>query len=195
MSAQCGSSDPAPPVRLGLGDSRIDAGRFRWVTTIEPPDGHWSLNLPRKREASGALFFDSAGRVLVVKPTYRDGWAYPGGVVEVNEPPYAAAVREVKEELGLTRSLGRLLVVDWEPRTEAIPLEGLMTVFDGGVLTPQEISSIKLQESELGAFDFWTIEQVREMRPALHARRISAAMEARGTGIVVYLENGYPACL
>ncbi|MET9020413.1 NUDIX hydrolase [Actinopolymorpha sp. NPDC004070] len=162
------------------------------MTTIEPPDGHWSLRLPRKREASGALFFDSAGRVLVVKPTYTDGWDYPGGVVDANEAPYAAAAREVKEELGLTRPLGRLLVVDWEPRTEAIPIEGLMTVFDGGVLTPEEIASITLQESELGAFDFWSIRQVREMRPALYGRRISAAMRARKTGAVAYLENGYP---
>jgi len=31
---------------------------------------------------SGTLFFDSAGRILIVKPSYKDVWEIPGGVVE-----------------------------------------------------------------------------------------------------------------
>jgi 8-oxo-dGTP diphosphatase len=165
------------------------------VTAIEPPDNHWSLSLPRKREASGALFFDSTGRVLIVKPTYTDGWDYPGGVVEPNEAPYAAAIREIKEELGLERTLGSLIAVDWEPRTARIPIEGLMTVFDGGVLTSEEISAIQLQDSELSAFDFCALDQLSARLPDLYARRIRAAMHAKETGSVAYLENGYPVPL
>ncbi len=33
--------------------------------------------LARKRMAAGALFFDAAGRIYLVKPTYRAGWLIP----------------------------------------------------------------------------------------------------------------------
>ncbi|WP_405495010.1 NUDIX domain-containing protein [Nocardia sp. NBC_00511] len=71
--------------------------------------------LPRKRMGAGALFVDELDRVLLVEPTYKDYWELPGGVVEANESPLAAAVREIDEELGLTVTLGRLLAVDWVP--------------------------------------------------------------------------------
>jgi hypothetical protein len=46
-----------------------------------------------------------------------------GGAVEADESPYDAAVRELKEELGLTCAPGRLLAVDWVPprRTRGNP--------------------------------------------------------------------------
>jgi len=31
------------------------------------------------RVAAGVLFRDAQGRVLLVKPTYKDGWDIPGG--------------------------------------------------------------------------------------------------------------------
>lgn len=162
------------------------------MSRIDPPPGHWSLNLPRKREASGALFFDEHGRVLTVDPTYVEGWDYPGGVVEPEEAPYGAACREIREELGLTKRIGRLLAVDWEPRTAAIPIEGLVTVFDGGVLTTEEIDSIRLPPDELRAYDFCPADQLEKRLPPLYARRIRAAIDARTTGTMAYLENGFP---
>jgi len=47
----------------------------------------------------------------VVEPAYKDHWELPGGVVGAGESPYDAAARE----LGLSVTLGRLLVVDWVP--------------------------------------------------------------------------------
>ncbi len=60
--------------------------------------------LARKRMSAGALFLDAAGRVLLVEPVYKRNWEIPGGVVELNESPRAACVREAGEELGLIRS-------------------------------------------------------------------------------------------
>ena len=39
--------------------------------------------------------------------------------MEADESPYDAAVRELKEELGLTCAPGRLLAVDWVPPRRA----------------------------------------------------------------------------
>src|SRR6202042_1722416 len=61
----------------------------------------WYAQLPTMFGAAGALFTDDAGRVLLVKPNYRDHWSLPGGILEEGEPPHEACRREVLEELGL----------------------------------------------------------------------------------------------
>ena len=37
-------------------------------------------SLPMKRMGAGAVIRDLDGNVLIVKPTYKDGWELPGGV-------------------------------------------------------------------------------------------------------------------
>jgi 8-oxo-dGTP diphosphatase len=39
-----------------------------------------SAPFPMKYVSAGALFFDEQGRLLIVKPTYKDGWEIPGGI-------------------------------------------------------------------------------------------------------------------
>jgi 8-oxo-dGTP pyrophosphatase MutT (NUDIX family) len=48
-----------------------------------------------------ALVFDEAGRVLLVRHTYREGWFTPGGGVKNGEGPVEALRRELREEVGL----------------------------------------------------------------------------------------------
>lgn len=68
--------------------------------------------LPRKRLIAHVLVTDSAGRVCLLETTFKDDWELPGGIVNVNEPPRAGAVREIQEELGLDVAVGRILVAD-----------------------------------------------------------------------------------
>ena len=35
-------------------------------------------SLPKKRISAGCLFFDRSRRLLIVKPTYKEGWEIPG---------------------------------------------------------------------------------------------------------------------
>jgi 8-oxo-dGTP diphosphatase len=106
--------------------------------------------------AAGVLFRDGAGRVLMLRPTYKEGWDIPGGNVEPGESPSAAAAREVKEELGVDRAVGRLLVVDWAPH----PDEGdkLLFVVDGGPLAGHEPDGFSLQAEEVAEARFQTSE-------------------------------------
>ena len=113
----------------------------------------------------------------------------PGGAVERDESPRQAAVREVKEELGLAVEPGRLLAVDWvPPRPERSG--GLVTVFDGGVLSAEQVDGIRLQPEELCAYRFVAADQVGGLLTELVARRVVAYVRASEAGTVLYLENG-----
>jgi 8-oxo-dGTP diphosphatase len=153
-----------------------------------PPD-QYLASLARKRMGAGALFRDAAGRVLLVEPTYKPTWEVPGGAVERDESPTAACRREVLEELGLDRRVGRVLVIDWvPPRPERT--EGLMFVYDGGVLAESDITRIRLPVDELASSAFVEPERVPELVNALLARRISASLEALAAGTALSLEDG-----
>jgi ADP-ribose pyrophosphatase YjhB (NUDIX family) len=136
------------------------------------------------RVAAGVLFRDAAGRALLVRPTYKDGWDIPGGYVEPGESPRQAAAREVEEELGVRQPIGRLLVVDWAPH----PDEGdkLLFIFDGGNLNR------KLDELAIAADE---IERVEFVAPDDAARHLSPRLLERLRSAVSgdpdpYLEHG-----
>jgi len=139
--------------------------------------------------AAGALFRDPQGRVLLVDPVYRDTWDLPGGAVEAEESPHAACRREIAEELGLDRPAGRVLAVDWVPSRPERP-EGLVVVYDGGVLTQGDAQAIAVPADELAGFAFVRPDEVAAKVTPLVARRIAACLAALATGTVASLENG-----
>ena len=51
------------------------------------------------------------GEILVVRHSYRPGWALPGGRSKKNEEPRATATREVSEEVGIDLALEQLVLV------------------------------------------------------------------------------------
>jgi 8-oxo-dGTP pyrophosphatase MutT (NUDIX family) len=135
----------------------------------------------RPRVSSGAVFFDEAGRVLLVDPTYKDFWNLPGGGVDAGETPYEACVREVREELGLAPPIGRLLVMAWTPAK-------LYFVFDGGVLPQDRRAAITLNPDELASHAFVTPPQARTMLSGAQWDLMSEVIAARADGTTRYLE-------
>ena len=156
-----------------------------------PPD-EYVASLARKRMAASALFRDAAGRVLLVDPVYKDTWDLPGGAVEAEESPHAACRREVVEELGLDRPPGRVLAVDWVPSRPERP-EGVVVVYDGGVLPAAEIDAIVLGDGELAGFALTEPGEVAGLVTPLLGRRIAACLDAVAAGTVAALDNGCPA--
>jgi 8-oxo-dGTP diphosphatase len=149
--------------------------------------------LPGKRMAAGVLLFDGSGRVLLVEPTYKRGWEFPGGAVMADESPWSAAVREVKEELGLVLTGSpRLLVTDWVPPRER-RTECVVWLFDGGPLGAAEVATIRLPAEELRSFRFAAEQEAAELLPPIRARRLRAALAVRAEGSRPgYLEDGRP---
>nr|WP_308222305.1 NUDIX hydrolase [Kitasatospora sp. A2-31] len=142
------------------------------VSDSDVPDA-----VARPRTAAGVLLFDEADRVLLVKPTYKPGWEIPGGYLHPGETPSEGAAREVKEELGITPPIGRLLVADWAPH----PTEGdkLLFVFDGGVLPADEFDRITVDQVEIGEHAFHTTDQLAACLIPRLARRVHVACVAR----------------
>src|SRR3984957_20809066 len=106
----------------------------------------WYATLATMFGAAAALFTDPAGRILLVKPNYRDHWSLPGGILEHGEPPHVGGGREVKEELGIDIDPGPLLVIGWVPPDGDRPRPVVHFVFDGGELP--DGAPITLQEEE-----------------------------------------------
>ena len=158
--------------------------------TAEAAPFDWG-SLPRKRVAAAALFFDQAGQVLIVKPTYRPEWLLPGGSVEPAESPLAGCLREVQEELGLDVRLGRLLCVDW-----SIPLpdrdDAIVFIFDGGVLTSEQTAAIRLPSDELSEHRFVAREEALALLADKLSKRIAYCLANYQTRGTEYLEDGQP---
>jgi 8-oxo-dGTP pyrophosphatase MutT (NUDIX family) len=144
----------------------------------------------RPLTGSGALFLNAFGGVLVVEPTYKATWEIPGGVVEDGETPREACAREVLEELGLVVTPGPLLVVDWAPADGQG--DRVLFVFDGGTLSAVQIGRMVLQESELASAEFIDPDAVPDRLIPRLARRVTAALDARRSGVTRYLEQGVP---
>lgn len=145
--------------------------------------------LPRRRIAAAMLLTDPAGAMLVVEPTYKQGFEIPGGVVEDGESPRTGAAREVTEELGITRTPGALLVIDHVPAAGR-RTEGLVVVFDGGQV--DDPATLVLARDELRSYAFVAPDRLGEYLPALQTRRALAALHARAERAAVYLEDGHP---
>ncbi|GHH72298.1 ATP/GTP-binding protein [Streptomyces sulfonofaciens] len=142
--------------------------------------------------ASGVLLFDEQDRVLLVDPTYKAGWEFPGGVVEPGEAPARAGMREVAEETGIRLDdVPRLLVVDWE---SPVPpgYGGLRLLFDGGRLNSGAARGVLLPGPELRDWRFVTEEEAADLLPPVRYERLRWALRARQRGAAVYLEAGVP---
>jgi 8-oxo-dGTP pyrophosphatase MutT (NUDIX family) len=65
----------------------------------------WRVSPPR-HIGVGVLILHQ-GRVLAVRHSYRQGLGIPGGRIDAGEAPEQAAIREIREELGLDLSDAR----------------------------------------------------------------------------------------
>lgn len=120
--------------------------------------------------AAGVLLRDKNGKILVVSPNYTDNWNLVGGVIDEDESPQSAALREVKEEIGLEfkpQDL-RLAVVAYRPGVKGYH-DSMYFVFDGGELPRERIDSIRLQEEELDEFKFIAPDEVTQYLDAWKA--------------------------
>jgi ADP-ribose pyrophosphatase YjhB (NUDIX family) len=145
--------------------------------------------LPAIPASAGAMIFDRAGRLLILKPTYKSGWTIPGGVMEADgETPWAACRREVREECGLDVGRGRLACVDFRPPRPGRP-GGLRFLFDCGALGDEALAAIVLQPEEISAYQLVPVRTALALLRKPVRRRVRAGCRGHRTR---YLEDGRP---
>ncbi|MFP3987031.1 NUDIX hydrolase [Streptomyces sp. E11-3] len=138
------------------------------------------------------LLRDADGRVLMVEPNYREGWALPGGTIESDqgETPRQAARRETVEEIGLDVEPGPLLAVDWVSGADRPPIATYL--YDGGVLSQEQLDAIVLQEEELDSWRLVRAEDLKAYGPPWFVSRLTAVLTALEDGTwPVELEDGH----
>jgi len=143
--------------------------------------------LPAIPVSVGALIFDRAGQLLILKPTYKTGWTIPGGVMEADgETPWQACRREVREECGIDVRTGRLACMDFRRPRPGRP-GGIRFLFDCGRFDDEGLASILLQPEEISECRFAALpDALASLRGPIRRRVLAATRGSR----LVYLEDG-----
>jgi 8-oxo-dGTP diphosphatase len=135
------------------------------------------------------MIWDPAGRLLILKPTYKKGWTIPGGQLDPDgESPWDACRRETREECGLVIEHGRLACVDYLPPKPNRP-GGVRFLFDCGTFPKHAFSDLTLQAEEIEAWRLAELDEALELLSGPLRRRIS---QATGRSACLYLEDGRP---
>ena len=143
--------------------------------------------MPRVPASAGALIFDEAGRLLILKPSYKSGWTIPGGQLEeTGESPWQGCRRETFEECGLEIERGRLACVDFLPPRPGRP-GGIRFLFDCGALPDEQLAAITLDRAEIDAYRFAAPGEAAVLLSGPVRRRVKAAVSHDRC---VYLEAG-----
>ena len=154
----------------------------------DSPDGPTPA-IPAIPASAGALIFDRAGLLLILKPTYKSGWTIPGGVMEADgETPWEACQREVREECGIDVRRGQLVCMDFRRPRPGKP-GGIRFLFHCGAIADESLAAIVLQPEEISEYRLAALPEALPLLRQPIRLRVQAATSARG---LVYLEGGRP---
>jgi 8-oxo-dGTP pyrophosphatase MutT (NUDIX family) len=131
--------------------------------------------LPYKVVAAGVVCRDDCGRLLVVHDSFKGHWTIPGGVVDADEDPRAAAEREAWEEAGIRVTAGAVLGVfsaSWPDRVVLV-YEGTPTA---GAHHPGE----PLHAHEIDAVDWWPLDEALQRLAPHIAEQVEHCLDNPG---------------
>jgi ADP-ribose pyrophosphatase YjhB (NUDIX family) len=132
------------------------------------PDHGPRWRLIRNAPCAGVVIVRD-GRLLLgrrAKPPFEGEWEVPGGFVERGEHPVEAAVREVREELGIDVTLTGLLGVYLEDSSRGEPLQ--VTVYVGST----EATEATPDPAEVSDWAWFAPEDAPATMAGRHRRRI-----------------------
>ena len=172
-----------------------DPAETRPAPDPDPDPDPEQAPLPAIPASSGALIYGRHRRLLILKPTYKEGWTIPGGIMEADgETPWEACQREVREETGLRVDQARLACVDFRRPRPARPGRpgrpgGMRFLFDCGTMSDAALGALVLQEEEIAESRLLPLPEALPLLSKPVRRRVRATVRATG---VPYLEDGRP---
>ena len=129
-------------------------------------------------------------KVLLLKPSYRATWQFPGGHIEGHETPRMAAAREALEEIGVQPALERLLCVNAETKEKSGD-DALCFVFLGRL---PEDAAINVDGAEIAQYEWVSMNQALERLHPLPRALFPVLCDAIKEGRTIYAEDA-ASCL
>ncbi|WP_288131676.1 NUDIX domain-containing protein [Microbulbifer sp.] len=118
-----------------------------------PPDIRWDISYAvTDKFVVGMVYFVERGdQLLMVRHTYQDKWALPGGWVERHESFEESARRELNEELSVHLDDFEVLEVNKVPRS------GIINIAIRGRLQDEEVA---IRDSEIFGYRFFDLDKL-----------------------------------
>ena len=171
----------------GLSERRVrllyrEGRSGRWIRTS------FLLTLPRKRVAAAHSSATNTVESAWSKATTDRTGTFRAAPSRSDESPASGCEREIREELGLDLTVGRLLCVGWVQESHD-EHGGLQFIYDGGVLDATTISRIVLPADELTDHRFVSVEAAASLVSQRNLDRLRAALDAIANGGVAELDR------
>ena len=119
----------------------------------------WLKEQPRKPISSKVLLMDEQRRILFTKPTYKPGWGFVGGMVNKNESPLQAALREVGEEIGIALTSDRLSFLGVRYGVSKKSGDDYIHFLFSARLASSEIRTFHMQEEEVEDYKWLSFKE------------------------------------
>ncbi|MBD2868257.1 NUDIX domain-containing protein [Paenibacillus arenilitoris] len=135
--------------------------------------------MKKGQDASGIAVIDGLGRVLLVHQTYgKRSWALPGGMVEEGESAWDAALRELKEEAGISAVGMELSGLYFQPHKNRYIYTFKSFAYEGDIAVDQD---------EIDEYGFFDVADLPRPISSFTVERIKDALA--GGGRTVFREE------
>jgi 8-oxo-dGTP pyrophosphatase MutT (NUDIX family) len=114
----------------------------------------------RKRVSAGVIFLNNKKQILLVKTSYKKYWSLPGGMIDKNESPKDAAIREAEEEIGIKVKNLKLGSIGWGMEKEYDD-DYITFQFNGGIIEDEK--SIRIDNEEIIDFKFADVNKIKNL--------------------------------
>lgn len=130
----------------------------RRVLSIEETKSLYA-QMERRLSSAAVYCVTPDDKLLIVKAYYKKHWSLPSGIIDKDETPLQAAVRETHEEVGIRLNASALKFISVIDRYSEEFGHTYQFVFTTRI-TKNQIESITLQPSEIDEYAFVSREEI-----------------------------------